>query len=58
MKKSLYIIALSLVLFSCKESKTEEVINYIKTCQEKLSVNTNLEESYKKLTKMVNAIEK
>ena len=25
MKKSLYIIALSLVLFSCKESKTEEV---------------------------------
>jgi prephenate dehydrogenase len=41
-----------------QESKTEEVINYIKTCQEKLSTNTNLEESYKKLTKMVNAIEK
>ena len=46
------------LLTAVQESKTEEVINYIKTCQEKLSVNTNLEESYKKLTKMVNAIEK
>src|SRR3970040_1693428 len=46
------------LLTAVQESKTEEVINYIKTCQEKLSANTNLEESYKKLTKMVNAIEK
>ena len=46
------------LLTAVQESKTEEVINYIKTCQEKLSANTDLEESYKKLTKMVNAIEK
>ena len=46
------------LLTAVQESKTEEVIDYIKTCQEKLSANTNLEESYKKLTKMVNAIEK
>ena len=46
------------LLTAVQESKTEEVINYIKTCQEKLATNTNLEESYKKLTKMVNAIEK
>ncbi|EGG42990.1 prephenate dehydrogenase [Candidatus Nitrosarchaeum limnium SFB1] len=46
------------LLTAVQESKTEEVIDYIKTCQEKLSSNTNLEDSYKKLTKMVNAIEK
>ena len=46
------------LLTAVQESKTEEVIEYIKTCQEKLSSNTNLEESYKKLTKMVNVIEK
>lgn len=46
------------LLTAVQESKTEEVINYIKTCQERLSVNTKLDESYKKLTKMVNAIEK
>ena len=46
------------LLTAVQESKTEEVINYIKNCQEKLATNTKLEESYKKLTKMVNAIEK
>ena len=46
------------LLTAVQESKTEEIIEYIKTCQEKLSTNTNLEESYKKLTKMVNTIEK
>ncbi|EPA05186.1 prephenate dehydrogenase [Candidatus Nitrosarchaeum limnium] len=46
------------LLTAVQESKTEEVIDYIKTCQEKLSSNTNLEDSYKKLTKMVNVIEK
>ncbi|MCA9812565.1 MAG: prephenate dehydrogenase/arogenate dehydrogenase family protein [Nitrosarchaeum sp.] len=46
------------LLTAVQESKTEEVLNYIKTCQEKLVENTNLDESYKKLTKMVNAIEK
>jgi len=46
------------LLTAVQESKTEEVIDYIKNCQEKLSTNTNLEDSYKKLTKMVNAVEK
>src|SRR3989337_3908182 len=46
------------LLTAVQESKTEEVINYIKTCQEKLSANVSLEDSYKKLTKMVNAVEK
>jgi len=41
-----------------QEGKTEEVINYVKTCQERLSENTNLENSYKKLTTMINAISK
>jgi prephenate dehydrogenase len=46
------------LLTAVQESKTEEVITYVKTCQEKLSVNTDLDESYRKLTKMINAIEK
>ncbi len=46
------------LLTSVQEAKTEEVIKYIKGCQERLSENTNLEDSYKKLTKMVNAVEK
>ena len=46
------------LLTAVQESKTEEVIDYIKTCQEKLSANTNLDDSYKKLTKMINVIEK
>ncbi|GKS66743.1 hypothetical protein YTPLAS73_02900 [Nitrosarchaeum sp.] len=46
------------LLTAVQESKTEEVIDYIKNCQEKLSTNTNLDDSYKKLTKMVNAVEK
>ncbi len=41
-----------------QEGKTEEVINYVKTCQERLSENTDLENSYKKLTTMINAISK
>ena len=46
------------LLTAVQESKTEEVIDYIKTCQARLSANTDLDASYKKLTKMVNAIEK
>lgn len=46
------------LLTAVQESKTEEVISYIKACQERLSTKTDLDDSYKKLTKMVNAVEK
>jgi len=46
------------LLTAVQESKTEEVINYIKECQEKLAEHTDINESYKKLTKMVKAVEK
>jgi len=46
------------LLTAVQESKTEEVINYIKDCQEKLSEHNDINESYKKLTKMVKTIEK
>ena len=46
------------LLTSVQESKTEEVVEYIKNCQERLSKHTNLDESYKKLSKMVKAVEK
>ncbi|MDH3339872.1 MAG: prephenate dehydrogenase/arogenate dehydrogenase family protein [Nitrosopumilus sp.] len=46
------------LLTAVQESKTEEVITYIKECQERLSKHTDTNESYKKLTKMVKTIEK
>ena len=46
------------LLTDVQENKTEEVVNYVKTCQERLAKNTSLESSYKKLTTMINAIEK
>lgn len=46
------------LLTAVQEGKTEEVVNYVKTCQERLAENTDLESSYKKLTVMVNAIDK
>ena len=46
------------LLTAVQESKTEEVIDYIKSCQERLSSKTDLDQSYKKLSKMVNIIEK
>ena len=46
------------LLTAVQESKTEEVINYIKEVQEKLAEHTDTNESYKKLTKMVKAVEK
>jgi len=46
------------LLTAVQESKTEEVINYIKECQERLAKHSDTNESYKKLTKMVKAVEK
>ncbi|MCV0391811.1 MAG: prephenate dehydrogenase [Nitrosopumilus sp.] len=46
------------LLTAVQESKTEEVINYIKECQERLAKHTDINESYKKLTKMVKVVEK
>ena len=46
------------LLTAVQESKTEEVINYIRECQERLAKHSDLNESYKKLTKMVKAVEK
>lgn len=46
------------LLTAVQESKTEEVTNYIKSCQERLSENIDLDESYKRLTRMVKAVEK
>ncbi|MEX0657107.1 MAG: prephenate dehydrogenase [Nitrosopumilaceae archaeon] len=46
------------ILTYIQETKSEQIIEYVTTCQKELSKNVNLEESYKKLTTMVNAIEK
>lgn len=46
------------ILTYIQEAKSEQIIEYVTTCQKELSKNVNLEESYKKLTTMVNAIEK
>jgi len=46
------------LLTAVQEGKTEEVINYIQGCKERLSRNGNLEDSYKKLTSMAKTFEK
>lgn len=46
------------LLTAAQEAKTEEILEYVKESQDKLSKNVNLEESYKKLTKMMNTVEK
>ena len=46
------------LLTAVQESKTEEVITYIKECQERLAKHTDTNESYKRMTKMVKAVEK
>ena len=46
------------LLASAQEGKGEEIIEYINTNKEKISQNVDLEKSYKKLTKMVNTIDK
>ena len=46
------------LLTDSQEGKSEEIINYIKSVQEKISKNVDLDKSYKKLSSMINAIEK
>tara|TARA_B110000014_G_C19994468_1_gene515162 strand:+ start:25 stop:876 length:852 start_codon:yes stop_codon:yes gene_type:complete len=46
------------LLTAAQEGKGEEIIEYIKNNKEKISQNVDLEKSHKKLTKMVNTIEK
>ncbi len=46
------------LLTDVQEGKTEEVIAYIKACQERLAKNVNLEASYKKMTSMASAVDK
>ena len=46
------------LLTDIQEGKSEDITNYIRTVQENLARNSNLEDSYKKLNTMVNAIEK
>jgi len=46
------------LLTSIQEGKSEEILTYIKSCQERLVKNSDIEKSYKKLTTMVNSIEK
>ena len=46
------------LLTAVQESKTEEVVNYIKDCQDRFAKHTDINDSYKKLTKMVKVVEK
>ncbi len=46
------------LITSVQESKTEEILQYIKDCQERLAAHTDIDESYKRLAKMVKAVEK
>jgi len=46
------------LLTSVQEGKSEEVIDYIKSSQERLAKTSDLENAHKKLTLMVNSIEK
>jgi prephenate dehydrogenase len=46
------------LLTDIQEGKSEDISNYIKSVQEGLAKNSNLEGSYKKLNTMINAIEK
>ena len=46
------------LLSSAQEGKGDEIIEYINTNREKISQNVDLEKSYKKLTKMISAIER
>jgi len=45
-------------LTNSQEGKSEEIIDYIKSSQEKISKNVDLEKSYKKLSAMIKTIEK
>lgn len=46
------------LLTSVQESKTEEVVNYVKACQERLQANSDPDASYKKMTSMISIVEK
>ncbi len=46
------------MLILVQENKTEEMLKYISSAKERLAKNTNLEDAYKKLVTMVNAVEK
>jgi len=46
------------LLTNSQEGKSEEIIDYIKASQEKISKNVDLEKSYKKLSTMIKTIEK
>jgi len=46
------------MLTAVQESKAEDIIDYIKECQERLGKHTDVNESYKRMTKMVKAVEK
>jgi len=46
------------LLTNSQEGKSEEIIDYIKSSQEKISKNVDLEKSYKKLSTMIKTIEK
>jgi len=46
------------LLTNSQEGNSEETINYIKSSQQKLSENTDLGKSYKKLSAMIKIIEK
>ena len=46
------------LLTSIQEGKSEEILTYIRSAQERLGKNSDLEGAYKKLTTMVNSIEK
>ena len=46
------------LLTAIQESKSEDILEYINECQERLAKHTDTNESYKRLTKMAKAIEK
>ncbi|RNJ80418.1 MAG: prephenate dehydrogenase/arogenate dehydrogenase family protein [Nitrosopumilus sp. H8] len=46
------------LLTSIQDSKTEEIVAYVKETQERLAKHSDMEESYKRLTKMAKAVEK
>jgi len=46
------------LLTNSQEGKSDEIINYIKSSQEKISKNVDLEKSNKKLSAMIKTIEK
>ena len=46
------------LLTDSQEGKSEEIIEYIKSSQERISKNIDLEKSYKKLSSMIKTVEK